>query len=928
MKRFFKTSFIALILFLAVFVPKTFASETPSKDEIVDFLRNFTEINGVPFVTKFDSYNDSNIMLADYVESKDFTDEQIEATVEGINNLKTKFVEYNFTTFDNLTEEQCNELIQIADETFRNIDINLNIYVERLPIAMVDIDYTYPGNYGYDVSGYRQIFIDQIVEVTDNRLKQTILSGGGFPYSTSCDKNNNGELELSELFNYGYMSLNLNYIPEDSTVFNYMNGVSLYFNNIDTIDNLEILKTRYFSEIHLENINNISDIDSINNISSYSLTIKNVGNFKNIDFNFNNSLSLLTVYYSDNVESIKATNVGDVRIENCKNINSITLGDITSLSISKCDKLNNLDLNLSNLKNLSLTDLSNLEQIYNLNLEDLNSIYLTNCPKLKYFNLSDLSKIEYLSIHECESLSFENFDFSNNNRLNSLKIKGMSSLKTIKGIKNIYSLEIENCENVKEIEINSVDSYGLTNLNLVGIGNLEKLTIPDDINISWVRINNCGNLDFIKTLKNSTIYTLELLNIQNIKNLSCIKDMTKVSSLNVNNCSIEDASAISNMVNLNNISITNTKITKIPKLTDITAFKNGNGYANFKNNEIDDISEYIKINPSYIDLSGNNISDISSILKLSNVNSIVLNDNNIEGEIEITDKTLYTLNLSNNNINKLTLKNVKTGDIYLNGNSFSELNFDNVSSAYDGYERVNLFLNNCELKKLPDFSGISGFKALFISNNDISDISTLTNYPSLKYISIVENNVNPWDEKTFHVICTLQENGVELLLGDCSKFDPDINSQEEVDVIKEETKDDIKSVVIDDETIDVLPAETSDDIRKEDFIDNNFNIPEGGRVEAVNGNGEVIPDGDKLGSRSVITIYDDKNNVVASIIIAIKGDVTGNGEGGLFDSFKILIGTLTDQKLDEIDQIIRDYNDDGVIALFDAFKFLIKAIQG
>lgn len=71
--------------------------------------------------------------------------------------------------------------------------------------------------------------------------------------------------------------------------------------------------------------------------------------------------------------------------------------------------------------------------------------------------------------------------------------------------------------------------------------------------------------------------------------------------------------------------------------------------------------------------------------------------------------------------------------------------------------------------------------------------------------------------------------------------------------------------------------------------------------------------------------------MIAEYTVVVKGDITGNGKAELFDSFKILIGTLTDpdgENLDEVDIAIRDYNDDGEVKLYDSFKFLIDSIIG
>ena len=97
-------------------------------------------------------------------------------------------------------------------------------------------------------------------------------------------------------------------------------------------------------------------------------------------------------------------------------------------------------------------------------------------------------------------------------------------------------------------------------------------------------------------------------------------------------------------------------------------------------------------------------------------------------------------------------------------------------------------------------------------------------------------------------------------------------------------------------------------------------------VKLYDSEGNIKNNNDNLGSKNIIKIFDKNGIYVTQYNVAIKGDISGNGKAELFDSFKILIGVLTDSNLDELDMIIRDFNNDGIIALYDAFNFLIQAI--
>ena len=149
----------------------------------------------------------------------------------------------------------------------------------------------------------------------------------------------------------------------------------------------------------------------------------------------------------------------------------------------------------------------------------------------------------------------------------------------------------------------------------------------------------------------------------------------------------------------------------------------------------------------------------------------------------------------------------------------------------------------------------------------------------------------------------------------------------EAEYLTEDAKEKTVTVSMYGQEIQVIPTTTDDDVSVESFIESNIIVPDGVRVEIMDMSGNILSDGDSVGTKSILTIYDENNTPLIYYAIAVKGDISGDGALALFDAFKILIENLTGKDLDPIDIIARDFNDDGSVTLFDAFKFLIKSLQ-
>ena len=360
------------------------------------------------------------------------------------------------------------------------------------------------------------------------------------------------------------------------------------------------------------------------------------------------------------------------------------------------------------------------------------------------------------------------------------------------------------------------------------------------------------------------------------------------------------------------------------------------------------------INPIFVD---DNIENIIGNFYIKNGNTYYIENKELMENTEIKDayRNYYALNGTLKGYFKTTMANYDSSTQTFTYTSKFNKN-DNIADGFKEFKGWNniafpVFFKNVDDKYFTcnttsaNVTQYSNFQTKYYNNNhlfidlfdnnyyypdslkllgDVEDIFVIKEYTLIRRTdgSIWINDINK-DGLEFKKLFPLNSN-IKIIDESIEELPDD----EPIEVLKEEVKDTIVNTEINGEQVNILPT-TSDDNNIENVIENNFNVPGDGKIEITNKDGNIIEEGQKVGSYSVVTIYDSKEELLATFMIAVKGDITGNGELALFDAFKILIGTLTDPdgvNLDEFDKIIRDFNDDGNVQLFDAFKFLIKSL--
>lgn len=488
-----------------------------------------------------------------------------------------------------------------------------------------------------------------------------------------------------------------------------------------------------------------------------------------------------------------------------------------------------------------------------------------------------------------------------------------------------------------------------------------------------------GKINSIEELKYCTNLTRLYLFGNNITDITPLSNLTNLTYLDLGENNITDITALSNLTNLTSLNLTNNVIFGLSPLTSLTNLT----YLNIHENKISDISElnsltnletliashnYITAvenlsglsNLQTLNLSNNYIKSISGFDTLPNLTSLDLT-NNIISEVVITSgfSNLKYLHLDSNLLEKIEIRNLENllgfatspypyGRDFKNNNTLKEIILSDLPKLTNFYingktnlkdvtiQNMNsletIFITdctvesltldtlpvlttlNCKANRISSLENLNNLPKLqsvnFIANN-ISDISPLTRFPKLAVADMRENPINQEDSGTQATIYQLMEYGpFELLLSD---YVPTITTVE--------TKD----VTVNDESVEVMPVGKGTDISN--FInEENFPIINTYTITVYDASGNEKAETEKLGSRNIIKITNSAGDVLAEYTVIVPGDVTGNGEVKMYDSFVILKGTLFSGSLDAIETLIRDYNKDGSVKMFDAFAFLKQAL--
>jgi Leucine-rich repeat (LRR) protein len=392
-----------------------------------------------------------------------------------------------------------------------------------------------------------------------------------------------------------------------------------------------------------------------------------------------------------------------------------------------------------NLKNTGLINLNRIE-IYKTNLTKLilshnrisNIDLLSQFTKLKYLDLSNNKGIKnYNSLANLFQLDY--LDLSSNKLNNLYSLQYLTSLTTLRINENqitdidcLVNLKYLNHLDLSSNIINKLDDYLIDNFH--------------NLNSLYLSKNNLNNIKI-------NLYHPNLKQIRLDDNQ--FSDLSKIEIP----FGLEEINLSYNKIRIFNLNGNYSKLFRLSlKFNQIEYFQESINFVNLKYLElisnrlknIDFLAKQNFYNLERIDLDDNEIEDVEALSNLSNIKTIYLNDNKIQNANALKKNTLLSLlEITENNLDDICwIKSL----IYLDSlsssnNKIKSLECFSFESDYIWNNLIYLNLSNNEISDISSLKNFTNLTILYLFDNKIEDIFSLSDMSRLRILSLNSNRI-------------------------------------------------------------------------------------------------------------------------------------------------------------------------------------------
>lgn len=335
-------------------------------------------------------------------------------------------------------------------------------------------------------------------------------------------------------------------------------------------------------------------------------------------------------------------------------------------------------------------------------------------------------------------------------------------------LKELYHIELDRCDLQFKGRLLG-NCTGLTDLEITNCAGVYDMGFVSQLNN--LELLNLSGTDLMGMALADAGLTAETADSAMIAELTGtflmpIVDNTGIKSLYLAGCGLLDASELSRSSSLNNLYLQDNHLTKL----DLSACNSLN-ILNVSNNPLEtltmpewaaNLTEIHADNTLLSDLSfttaagdlqelycsGTGISDLSPLSTQVNLEGVYLNDNQITDLSPLADLTeLSVLSVNNNQITDLSplSERIDLWQLYAGGNPLESL--DGIANC----TRIEfLQLNDCGLTDISVLeNGMPYIKRLYLSNNQLTDVSVLRGASELKFLDLENNQITDmsWTEE-------------------------------------------------------------------------------------------------------------------------------------------------------------------------------------
>jgi internalin A len=330
-------------------------------------------------------------------------------------------------------------------------------------------------------------------------------------------------------------------------------------------------------------------------------------------------------------------------------------------------------------------------------------------------------------------------------------------IKDLKGLEmasNLISLELS-FAGIKDIsllkhltQLEYLVLWGNQIEDISPLSHLEKLTVLD------LDENKVRDLSPIQELKG--LLTL-FASMNQIEDLSPLENLSNLTSVSLEGNQIEDLSALDNKESLMLLNLANNRIKTVPKLNlpnliglslagnhiaDLTPLKDFDQlmelYLDY--NRIKDISPLAHLtNLVVLSLMSNQIEDLGPVQNMTNLLGLYVGHNRINDLSPLSGlPLLMELSVSHNRISDLSPLDGMNQLAYLDasGNQLSHFPSLELSGL------IALFLDDNQISNISSVGALTNLMILTAAHNEISDISALKNLKLLQMLDIHQNRIS------------------------------------------------------------------------------------------------------------------------------------------------------------------------------------------
>ncbi|CAL6099366.1 leucine-rich_repeat domain-containing protein [Hexamita inflata] len=492
-----------------------------------------------------------------------------------------------------------------------------------------------------------------------------------------------------------------------------------------------------------QKINSIDEFESLGQSSSQQIWVENIAL---IQFNsIPNHITHLTI------RNCALTSIQDISqmkqlVELDLSQNRIKyhvseLGDLKNLKILNVqnNEIFRIDLiEWQDLKELQSLNISNNEILFCEPLKDLD-IQELKCDNNKLVDLEFIIKmknykfdwiINYSRGNNAQFATLEDFqEYNGPNSGTEQAEELMHSTQSKQDQTNILIDYIQQCNVIKLSNLVNGKSLTLENEKIINI------QFTDILNIKKLIVNNCQNLQFLKTPVNITSLTIN--NCVDIYNIDGIGQMKQLTSLNLNQNSILLIEPVSQLNNLTYFSAKSNYIqdsfTLSPKL------QKGVKAQKIPSNDV--YQEYLRSINSNISVQKLKDEFYDQKMHSKFKNKIKKNKLNIKSDSELNSLQF----MDSLNMHELKIESCKNA-------SFAKRTPTKIKKLVvigkcnlDGIEKIKqiiyLDLQKNNINKIQMLANLQQLKILFVNQNKISDISIIQKLNQLKFLDLSRNRI-------------------------------------------------------------------------------------------------------------------------------------------------------------------------------------------